>query len=119
MLKLTVVSDEADLVRVQCEGEISQVKFQLNDNPLESLLGSKVYTRKLLLNLERVEFLDSSGISWLVVSHKNFQQHGGMLVLHSVPPRIHQVLQFCRMDRLLRLTEDEAAARALAAGGKS
>jgi anti-anti-sigma factor len=118
MLKLTVVSDEPDLVRVQCEGEISQVKFQLNDNPLESLLGPKVYTRKLLLNLDRVEFLDSSGISWLVVSHKNFQQHQGALVLHSIPPRIHQVLQFCRMDRLLRLAEDEAAARALAQGGK-
>jgi anti-anti-sigma factor len=119
MLKLTVVSDEPDLVRVQCEGEISQVKFQLNDNPLESLLGPTVYTRRFLLNLERVEFLDSSGISWLVVSHKNFQQHGGLLVLHSIPPRIHQVLQFCRMDRLLRLAEDEPAARVLAQGGKS
>jgi anti-anti-sigma factor len=117
-LKLTVVSEEGDLVRVQCEGEISQVKFQLNDNPLESLVGPSVYSRKLLLNLDRVEFLDSSGISWLVVSHKNFQQQGGILVLHSVPPRIHQVLQFCRMDRLLRLAEDEPGARTLAAGGK-
>ena len=119
MLKLTVVSDEADLLRVQCEGEISQVKFQLNDNPLESLVGPSVYSRKLLLNLDRVEFLDSSGISWLVVSHKNFQQHGGMLILHSIPPRIFQVLQFTRMDRLLRMADDEAAALALAKGGKS
>src|SRR5439155_15502837 len=101
MLKLTVVSDDGNVVRVQCEGEISQVKFQLNDNPLESLVGPTVYTRKLLMNLDRVDFLDSSGISWLVVSHKHFQQHGGLLVLYSVPPRIHQVLQFCRMDKLL------------------
>jgi anti-anti-sigma factor len=121
MLKLTVVSDEGDLLRVQCEGEISQVKFQLNDNPLESLAGPDIYRRRLLLNLDRVEFLDSSGISWLVVSHKNFQQGGGMLVLHSIPPRINQVLQFTRMDRLLRMAEDERAARTLAAaaGGKS
>jgi anti-anti-sigma factor len=118
-LKMTVVSEEGDLVRVQCEGEVSQVKFQLNDNPLESLVGPSVYTRKLLMNLDRVEFLDSSGISWLVVSHKNFQQQGGLLVLYSIPPRIHQVLQFCRMDKLLRLAADEAAARVLAAGGKS
>ncbi len=116
---MTVAAQEGDLVLVQCEGEISQVKFQLNDNPLESLVGPTVYARKLLMNLERVEFLDSSGISWLVVSHKNFQQHGGMLVLFSVPPRIHQVLQFCRMDKLLRIADGEAAARALAAGGKS
>ena len=119
MLKMTVVSDEGEFVRVQCEGEISQVRFQLNDNPLESLIGPNVYTRKLLMNLDRVEFLDSSGISWLVVSHKNFQQHQGALVLHSIPPRIHQVLQFCRMDKLLKLAEDESAALALASGGKS
>ncbi|MCC6419592.1 MAG: STAS domain-containing protein [Gemmataceae bacterium] len=118
MLKLTVVADEGDVVRVQCEGEISQVKFQLNDNPLEALLGPSVYSRKLLVNLERVEFLDSSGISWLVVSHKNFQQGGGILVLYSIPPRITQVLQFCRMDRLLKMVEDEPAARTLIAGGK-
>jgi stage II sporulation protein AA (anti-sigma F factor antagonist) len=119
MLKMTVVSDDGECVRVQCEGEISQVKFQLNDNPLESLLGSTVYTRKVLLNLERIEFLDSSGISWLVVSHKHFNQQGGALALHSIPPRIHQVLQFCRMDKLLRLAEDEAAGRALVAGARS
>ncbi len=119
MLKLTVVSDDGNLVRVQCEGEISQVKFQLNDNPLESLVGPEVYKRKLVLNLERVEFLDSSGISWLVVSHKHCQQQGGTLVLHSIPPRIHQVLQFCRMDKLLKLAEDETAANALLAGAKS
>src|SRR5262249_52510034 len=119
MLKLTIVSDEGDLLRVQCEGEISQVKFQLNDNPLESLAGPNTYSRKMLLNLDGVEFLDSSGISWLVVSHKNFQQHGGLLMRHSIPPRIFQVLQFTRMDRLLRMADDEAAARALAKGGKS
>src|SRR3954468_3356721 len=119
MLKLTVVSDDGNVVRVQCEGEISQVKFQLNDNPLESLVGPNVYSRKLVLNLDRVEFLDSSGISWLVVTRKHCQQQGGVLVLHSIPPRIQQVLQFCRMDKLLKLAEDETAADALLAGAKS
>ena len=114
MLKLTVVSDEADLVRVQCEGEISQVKFQLNDNPLESLAGPSIYSRKLLLNLDRVEFLDSSGISWLVVSHKNFQQHGGVLVLHSIPPMIYHCFKILGLLDVLHIAPDEAAACASA-----
>jgi hypothetical protein len=33
-----------------------------------------------------------------------------------VSSRITQVLQFCRMDRLFAVTEDEAAARALLRG---
>ena len=113
MLKLTIVADEGDLVRVQCEGEISQVKFQLNDNPLEALLGSGVYKRKLLMDLGRLESFDSSNMSWLVVSHKRFQQNGGCLVLHSIPPCVLEVLGYCRGPRF-NLAEDLAGARALA-----
>jgi anti-anti-sigma factor len=119
MLKLTLVSEEPELVHVQCQGQISQIRYQVNDNPLETLLGTDAYKRRVLLNLEAVELLDSSGISWLVVTHKNFQSQGGILVVHTIPPRIHQVLLFTRMDRLLHLAEDEAAARAIALGGKS
>ena len=118
MLKMTVVSDDGEVAHLECEGEISQIKFQLNDNPLESVLGPDVYARKILLDLQRVKLLDSNGISWLVVSHKHFQQRGGALVLHSIPPRIQQVLQYCRMDKLLRLAEDATAGRALVAGPK-
>jgi anti-anti-sigma factor len=118
MLNLTVLSDEGDLVHVECVGEISQVRFQGDENAFVQLLGPQVWSRQVLLHLERVEFLDSSGISWFVVSHKHFQQHGGALVLHSVPPRILQVLQFCRMDKLLRIAGDEAEARSLLPGVK-
>src|SRR4051812_29464164 len=103
MLKLNVVSDDSEVVRIQCIGEISQISFDPDASPLESALGPDVYQRKVLLDLERIEFLDSSGISWFVVAHKRFQQQGGSLVFHSIPPRIHQVLMFCRMDRMLRL----------------
>jgi anti-anti-sigma factor len=119
MLKLSIVSDDGDVVSIRCEGEISQVKFQLNDNPLESVLGQDVYARKILLDLSRVNVLDSNGISWLVVSHKHFQQRGGGLALHSIPARIQQVLQYTRMDRMLRLAESESAARALVAPVKT
>jgi anti-anti-sigma factor len=118
MLKMTVLSDDGDVVSVQCEGDISEVKFQLNDNPLEGVLGPDVYARKVLLALDRVGFLDSNGISWLVVSHKHFQKGGGAMALHSIPPRIQQVLQYCRMDRMLRLAVNETTARALVATDK-
>ncbi len=118
MMKLTTVSDDGDVVRVQCEGQISQVRFQADGNPLETLLGPAGYGRKVLLNLERAEWIDSSGISWLIVNHKRFAQAGGLMVLHSLPPRVAQVLQFCKMDRIFHLAEDEADARTRVAGGK-
>jgi stage II sporulation protein AA (anti-sigma F factor antagonist) len=115
MLNMTVASDDGEVVVVRCEGDINQLYFQIG-NPLERLLGCLTFTRKTILNLERVNFLDSSGISWLATCHKHFLQQSGRMVLCTVPPRIKQVLQFCRMDRILAITEDEEAARILFRG---
>jgi anti-anti-sigma factor len=118
MLNMTVASDDGEVVAVHCEGDINQIYFQLG-NPLEKTLGCLTFRRKVILNLEKINFLDSSGLSWLVASNKNFQQQGGRMVLCALPPRIFHVLQFCRMDRIFTIVEDETAARKVLLNGKS
>jgi anti-anti-sigma factor len=113
-MKLTLMADEGELVRVRCEGEIRDVRYQIQGDPMERALGPGCFTRRVLLDLERAELIDSSGISWLIVTHKHFKQGGGRLVLHSIPPRIGQVLHFLHMHRVFHLAEDEPAARSLA-----
>ena len=39
-----------------------------------------------------------------------------MLVLHSLPPAILAILRLLRMERFLRIAEDERSAQALARG---
>jgi len=109
-MKLTLLSDDGDVALVQCAGEISQLRFQTDGNPLAGVLCSPG-PRKVLLNLSRAEWIDSSGISWLIVCHKNYP-----LVLCSVPPSITETLRFVHMDRIFRIADDEAAARSLVAG---
>jgi anti-anti-sigma factor len=118
MLNMTVASEDGEVVAIHCEGDINQIYFQLG-NPLEKLLGAGAFTRKVILDLEKVNFLDSSGLSWMVACHKRFVQQGGRMILCGMSPRIHQVLQFCRMDRLFAITEDQASARTLLLGEKS
>jgi anti-anti-sigma factor len=118
MMKLTLVSDDGGVLLVRCEGQISQLRFQVDGNPFEDLLGAECFRRPVLLDLERAEWIDSSGISWLIVSHKRFLQAGGALVLHTLPPRIRQVLQFCRMDKVFNLAANESEARNAAPGVK-
>jgi anti-anti-sigma factor len=118
MMKLTLVSDDGGVLLVRCEGQISQLRFQVDGNPFEDLLGAECFRRPVLLDLERAEWIDSSGISWLIVSHKRFLQSGGALVLHTLPPRIRQVLQFCRMDKVFNLAANESEARNAAPGVK-
>jgi anti-anti-sigma factor len=115
-MKLTLVADEQDLVRIRVEGTIRDVRWEIKADPLEKLLGPGCFTRKVLLDLEAADYVDSSGISWLIVSHKHFKQGGGQLVLHTVPPRVAQVFQFLHMDRVFQLADDEATARRLLQG---
>jgi anti-anti-sigma factor len=116
-MNLTVISDDNSVVHVQCAGKISQEDFPDGTEPLEALLGSHGgFGRKVLLNLERATFIDSSGISWLLICHKHCLQQGGCLVVHSVPPLIDQVIQLVKLPRVMHFAADAASARTSALG---
>jgi len=108
MLNLNILTDDGEAVQVLCAGRLSQQSLSAEVDPLERLLGPTVFARRVLLNLEHVEFLDSSGLGWLIQCHQRFGKNGGVLSLCKLPPRILQMLQFCSMDRYLHLIREEA-----------
>jgi anti-anti-sigma factor len=116
MMKLSVAADDGTVVHVRCEGEISEIRFQAEGNPLENLLGPGCYARKVILDLERADWIDSSGINWLVRTNTAFKSAGGAFVLFALARRVDEVLRFCKMDRIFRIAADETKARALATG---
>lgn len=115
MIPLTLLSDDGGVVHVRADGPIGQARYAAEGNPLEALLGPGAFAHTVLLDLGPVDYIDSGGISWLIVNHKRCQGAGGMLVLHSLAPRVRQVLACCRLETVLHLSADEAAARARAA----
>jgi anti-anti-sigma factor len=117
-MQLTLASDQQNVYRVACEGDITLSDFGVGRDPLQELLDTDYtdcFSRKVLLGLEKAKYIDSSGVSWLIRSHKRFQERGGMLVVHSVPPVIRNVLNLLRMDLVLHIAENETAAHAVAA----
>ena len=113
-----LLSDTKDVVRIGALGRISAHNAEAETDPLPTLAGAEGYARKVLLSLERVEFIDSAGIGWLLASHKRFKKAGGMLVLHSIPEQIMLTIKLLRLNSILNLAEDDAAASALAAGSE-
>src|SRR5262245_29563605 len=91
-MKLTVLSSEGEVTRVQTEGEITLLDVQAG-NPLEKLLGESGLGGKVLLNLAGSEFIDSAGVGWLVMTHKRIREAGGVFVLHSPRPLVQHVFQ--------------------------
>ena len=109
-MELKVLSDAGDVLRLAVVGRIVQSDSTPELETMGDLLGSRGYARKVSLSLEETNFIDSSGLSWLIVCHKRFCQAGGKLVLHSITPTIMQLLSLMGLDRALHVAEDETAA---------
>ncbi len=118
-MKLSIQSEEGNITRVEVTGEVKQKSLAEYDDPLAELLGSACYRGKVLLDLGGVELLDSSGVGWLLTCHKQFRTQGGALVLHSVSPFARDVLKMLNMHLVLKIADDEAAARKVAQGDNS
>jgi len=110
-MKLNVVSIEKELVRVQAEGDISSHDFTPDGrNPFEVVLGSRWAAHQVVVDMRGVPFLDSSAIGWLMHSRRDFERGGGLIVLHSIQPRVRQILDLLRVGKAVPLVENETAA---------
>jgi anti-sigma B factor antagonist len=111
-MKLQVHSIEADVVFLRLEGTITPGAAGLVQDPLEQLIGPKGYTRTIVLDLQHSDWIDSSGLAWLLSWDRKTREAGGIFGLCAIPPRVAEVLRITRMDQVLKCWPDEAAARA-------
>ncbi len=73
--------------------------------------------RNIVLNMERVTKLDSSGIGELVAAHTTISSQGGRLLLVGLSDKIASVLQITNLLGVLELYSDADAALATLEGG--
>ena len=73
-------------------------------------------TRKLVLELEAVTYIDSATIGCLVEIHRLVADLGGALRLAGLRPRVHGMLSMTGVDRFLEVYADAAVALAVPFG---
>lgn len=98
------------------------VKFEtaagLNDfrnNALRDALYELVQNRAnplLAVDLQKVDFLSSSGVAILVGLKRRVDTHNGKLVFYHVQPVVRDLLSVMKLDRFFTIAEDEAPALA-------
>lgn len=112
-MKLSLVSiDPAGFVRVASSGSITSSDLSIDQkNPMAVILGDNWPTHRVLLDLTRTDFIDSSAIGWLIETNKGFHEAGGRMVIHSMQPRVRQVMSLLKIDRALSLANDESSAK--------
>jgi len=110
----TLQSDDGEVACVAILGQVRQGELFQAGDPLEEVLGTGSYCRKVLLDLSGLKVIDSCGFCWLVRRQKRMRQKGGQLILHSASPLLGETLRRLKMDLIFRITEDRGSAITLA-----
>jgi anti-sigma B factor antagonist len=115
-MKIENVSHDNGLTSIRVEGNVTQSVVSSFGDPFRDQLGVDIYQRTLVVDMGGVDWLDSSGIGWLLSCLKKFRQSGGRLILHSVPAPVHDVFKVLNLQTTFEIVADAAAAESLTRG---
>jgi anti-sigma B factor antagonist len=66
--------------------------------------------KRILLNLQGVEYVDSGGLGELVRTHTTLQKEGGQLKMVNVNQRVQELLRLTSLHKVFDVYKDEASA---------
>jgi anti-anti-sigma factor len=104
-------SQRDGVTTVAIAGRITFSTLEPGQDPLTAQEPG-IYSRPVAFDLSGTDYIDSTGVSWLLTCQKRCREAGGKLVLHSVTPLVKQVLGVLKLDRVLHLAENAEKARA-------
>ena len=67
-------------------------------------------SEKLLLNLQGVGYVDSSGLATLVEILKNFRSYGGKLKLCNLSNKVKSLFEITKLEKLFDIADSEEEA---------
>lgn len=101
------VEQDDKAVVVTLDGEVD---LQHSPTLRRVLLKAVENDLPVLVNLEKVAYIDSSGIASLVEALQTARGRGIDLVLVSVSDAVARVLKLARLDKVFKIAADRAAA---------
>ena len=73
----------------------------------EFLLLCKPRVETLIVDLEEVDFCDSSGLSALLIAERKMREHGGKVRLLNVNEKVSSILKISMLDRVFEVRETQ------------
>ena len=96
------VTRTGDAAVVWVIGELDLATAPRLREEIDALVGSGVCA--VTVDLARLEFIDSTGLSVLVMALKHMREHGGELALRSLSPRTLKVLQTAGLTEVFAIS---------------
>ncbi len=97
--------DKEGILVVELGGEIN-----ISSSPELKRAFEKVQAAKVVMNLTRVSYIDSSGLATLVEILKKVKGKGGALMLTNVSDKVRSLFEITKLDKLFGIyASDEVA----------
>ena len=96
---------------IDIEGEIDLYNAPEIKNTIQSLIDEQKYS--VIINLEKVSYIDSSGIGSLISSLSNLKKYQGSMKIINVLASVKKVFELTKLISFFEIydTEDEAVSK--------
>ena len=87
-------------------------QVDINSSEIIEAVGWLIKNKKtdILLNFDRVNMVDYSGISILAIAYKNVANHKGKMKFCNVPLHVEELFKLVRLDSIFEISKDEESA---------
>ncbi|MCB1162127.1 MAG: STAS domain-containing protein [Candidatus Latescibacteria bacterium] len=100
-------TEQGDAVVLSVKGEIEVYSLPEFSRMAEGYLGGP---QTLILDLDGLEYIDSSGLGFLVTLHERMERKGQKLRLTNLRNHVGRVFKITRLDQILDIQPEEAPA---------
>jgi len=90
------------------DGEIDINSSPAIKKSFDKLISQK--TPKIVINLSKVTYVDSSGLATLVEILKNMRSYGGRMRIACMSPKIKSLFEITKLEKLFEILSDEETA---------
>lgn len=99
---------------VRLSGEIDLAVADTLRNSLESQLDSNPQVKNIVLNLNRVTYIDSSGLGVMLGRYRRLSKQGGRMFIVGAAPQVKKVLDLSGLLNIMQECPSESSAVDLA-----
>ncbi|HEY9085269.1 MAG TPA: STAS domain-containing protein [Candidatus Tyrphobacter sp.] len=107
-IKVTVRESKGDCSIVDLSGEIDVYTSPKLKDAIGNLIDRGVYN--LVINLEKVRYIDSTGLGVLIGGLKRVREHGGSVNLVCTNPQIKKIFDITGLVMIFGIFDNEDAA---------
>jgi len=108
-IKVNVRESGGDAYVVELGGEIDVYTSPKVKDAITELIDQGHYN--LVINLEKVRYIDSTGLGVLIGGLKRVREHGGSVSLVCTNPQIRKIFDITGLVKIFGIYDDEAEAQ--------